>query len=125
LSWSILPQVELEVELPGGVARRRLAIVVHEGQTQLDDPQQVDVAAQQLVVVVRRGAKFADRASYHARELGVHCHIVVLLHHLADCAELLLQVMLPHVPDAALLVAGYVDLAMCRATDGRGHCLRN
>lgn len=119
-----LRQIEFEVELPGGVAGRRLAILVHERQAQLDDAQQIDVAAQHLVLVVSRRPELANRLGDDARELGVHGHIVVLVNDLPDGAELLLDIVLPHVADAALLVvrnaAGRM-LAVHRS-DGRRHC---
>lgn len=123
-----LRQVKFEVELPCGVAGRCLAVLVHERQAQLDDAQQVDVAAQHLVLVVGRRAKLTDRLGHDAGELGVHGHIVVLGDDLAYGAELLLDVALPHVADAAVLVVRYVARAVLRpvqtpTADCRRHVL--
>jgi hypothetical protein len=53
LGVHVLRQVELEVELPGGgPVLRHLSLVVQEGQPQLDDLQQVDIASQKLVLVI-------------------------------------------------------------------------
>jgi len=63
LGVHVLRQVELEVELPGGgTAFRQLSLVVQEGQPQLDDLQEVDVASQELVLVVGGGFELAWNA---------------------------------------------------------------
>jgi hypothetical protein len=60
LGVHVLRQVELEVELPGGgTAFRQLSLVVQEGQPQLDDLQEVDVASQELILVVGGGFELA------------------------------------------------------------------
>ena len=60
LGVHVLRQVELEVELPRGHAvGGQVRPLVHEGQAQLDDLEQVDVAAQQLILVVGRGGELA------------------------------------------------------------------
>ena len=64
-------EVELEVELPGGGPRGVVPVLVHEAEAQLDDLQQVHVAAQQLVLVVHRAAELPDGPHHHARELRV------------------------------------------------------
>jgi len=46
------PERELEVELVRAHARGELAILVAERQPQLDDLQQVNIAAQRLVVEI-------------------------------------------------------------------------
>jgi hypothetical protein len=50
-----------EVELPGGDALRHVSPAVQEGQPQLDDLEQVHVAAQQLVLVVGARLEVSDR----------------------------------------------------------------
>jgi hypothetical protein len=50
-----------EVELPGGDALRHVSPAIQEGQPQLDDLEQVHVAAQQLVLVVRARLEVSDR----------------------------------------------------------------
>lgn len=64
-------EVEFEVELPGVNARRIFSLLICESQAQLDDFQQVDVAAQELVLVIDGAAEFTDRPHHHARELRV------------------------------------------------------
>ena len=64
-------EVELEVELPGGGAGWIISFLVHEGQTQLDDLEQVHVTPQQLVLVVHRAAELADRPDDDAGEFCV------------------------------------------------------
>lgn len=49
--WDSL-DAEPKVELPRANPGRELAPLVRQGQSELDDPQQVDVAPQRLVVVV-------------------------------------------------------------------------
>ena len=48
-----------------------VAVLVGEREADLDDLEKVDVAAQQLVLVVGGAAKLADRARHHARKLRV------------------------------------------------------
>ncbi len=50
-----------EVELPGGDALRHVSPAVQEGESQLDDLEQVHVAAQQLVLVVGARLEVSDR----------------------------------------------------------------
>ena len=56
-------QVEFEVELPGGDWQSSVSLVVEERQANLDDFQEVHVAPQELVLVVRRASKFANGSS--------------------------------------------------------------
>lgn len=46
--------VEPKVELPGADSRSEFPVLVGEGEAELNDPEQVDVASQGLVVVVAR-----------------------------------------------------------------------
>ncbi|TYZ66592.1 hypothetical protein PybrP1_002589 [[Pythium] brassicae (nom. inval.)] len=95
----VLAQAELEVELPHGYVAHEGAVLVEKRHAQLDDAQQVDVAAQRLVLVVGRGRERADGPRHHARVLRVHGHVALALHHLADQRHGLLQVACPHVAD--------------------------
>jgi len=67
----VLRKVELKVELPCGRPWRILSLLVHEGEAQLNDLQQVHVAAQQLVLVVGVAAEHPDRPGDYTRKLGV------------------------------------------------------
>eukprot|EP00964_Phaeocystis_antarctica_P049726 scaffold28807_cov67-Phaeocystis_antarctica.AAC.18 len=62
---------EFEVELKGADARGQLALLVTEGEANLDDLQKVDVAAQRLVVKVGRRLEGADGTGDDPRELCV------------------------------------------------------
>ena len=62
---------EFEVELEGADARGQLALLVTEGEADLDDLQKVDVAAQRLVVKVGRRLEGADGTGDDPRELCV------------------------------------------------------
>lgn len=64
-------EVELEVELPRGRPRGIFPLFVHECEAQLDDFQQVHVAAQQLVLVVSVAPEFPDGSGHHAWKLSV------------------------------------------------------
>lgn len=64
-------EVEFEVELPGVNARRILPLLICESQAQLDDFQQVNVAAKELVLIIYGAAEFTDRPDHHAGELRV------------------------------------------------------
>ena len=99
----------------GGPAQR-----VDGASHQLDDLQQVAVAAQRLVVVVRVPLELPDGARHHARELRIlrearqeltggiimrpnkggahHADVRVFLKDGPNDFELLLQVVLPHIP---------------------------
>lgn len=70
--WRVDPrEIELEVELPRRRAGRIVAILVHEREAELDDLQQVDVAPQQLVLVVHCAAELADWPDDDAGEFCV------------------------------------------------------
>lgn len=62
---------EAEVELPSTDAGGEFSALVGEGEAELDDAEEVDVAPKGLVVVVGRAAEGADRAGDDSRELGV------------------------------------------------------
>jgi hypothetical protein len=60
-----------EVELPRADSWCQLAVLVRKGDTELNDPEQVDVTPEGLVVVVARATEGSDRTGDDARELGV------------------------------------------------------
>ncbi len=62
---------ESKVELPRRALGREVAVLVREGDADLYDLEQVDVAAHGLVVVVRRRLEAAYRAGDDAGEFGV------------------------------------------------------
>lgn len=64
-------EVEFEVELPGVDARRIFPLLICESQTQLDDFQQVNVTAQELVLIIDGAAEFTDRPDNNPGELRV------------------------------------------------------
>ena len=66
-----LREVEFEVELPRRRAGGVVPVLVHEREPELDDLQEVDVAAQQLVLVVHGAAELANRSDHHTREFCV------------------------------------------------------
>lgn len=53
-------ETELEVELPCRELGRRIAILVHESETELNDLQKINIAAQQLILVVGLRSELAD-----------------------------------------------------------------
>ena len=67
----ILAQVKVEVELPCAYFLGHVSVFVCEGEADLDDAQEVDVAPHSLVVVVPRGAKDTYGSGDHAWKLGV------------------------------------------------------
>lgn len=64
-------EVELKIKLPRCGAGRIVSIFVHEGEAELDDLQEVDVAPEQLVLVVHCAAELADGPDHHSRKLCV------------------------------------------------------
>lgn len=64
-------EVKFEVELPRCRAGRIISIFVHEREAELDDLQEVDVAPEQLVLVVHCAAELADGPNHHSRKLCV------------------------------------------------------
>lgn len=67
----VVVDAELKVELPRADARGEFAVLVAQSQAELDDPEQVDVTPQSLVVVVARPAKRPDWSCDDSRELSV------------------------------------------------------
>lgn len=57
--WQDLRKVELEVELPCASILGDISIFICKGNAQLDHLEQIDIAAQSLIVIVSRGAKVA------------------------------------------------------------------
>ena len=58
LGVHVLGQVELEVELPRGyTVGRQVCRLVHESQAELDDLERVDIAPEQLILIVGRGSE--------------------------------------------------------------------
>lgn len=64
-------KVEFEVELPGVDARRILPLLICESQAQLDNFQQVNVTAEELVLIIYGAAEFTDRPDNNSGELRV------------------------------------------------------
>lgn len=64
-------KVEFEVELPGVDARRIFPLFICESQAQLDNFEQVNVAAKKLVLIIYGAAEFTDRPDNNSRELCV------------------------------------------------------
>ena len=65
------PETKLEVELKGGHTRRSLPLLVVEGDSKLNQFQEIDVRLQQLVLVVGSTLKVSDRLGHYPRELCV------------------------------------------------------
>ena len=65
------PEAEPEIELERGLPGRPLAILVVERHSQLNQLQQVHVALQQLVLIVRGTLEFTDGLSHDSRKLSV------------------------------------------------------
>jgi hypothetical protein len=65
-------QIKLKIKLPGGVRSGRwLPIFVEEGEPKLYYSEEVNVAPQQLVLVVRSASEFPYRPRHHTREFRV------------------------------------------------------
>lgn len=58
-----LRETELEIELPGRVIRSSVSIFIHKCETKLDNLEEIDVTAEQLILVVGGRSKFANRSS--------------------------------------------------------------
>jgi hypothetical protein len=55
-------KTEFEIELKSRQVWGRVAVLIHESESELNDLQQIDVAAEQLVLVVGCRSKLSDRA---------------------------------------------------------------
>lgn len=53
-------ETKLEIELPCRVVGRCVAVLVHECETELDDLEEIYVAAKQLILVIGCGTELAD-----------------------------------------------------------------
>ncbi len=71
------PETELEVKLKGTHAWRPLSLVVVEGQSELDELEQVHIALEQLVLVLCGTTKLPNRFGHNTWKLCVlwvmHC----------------------------------------------------
>ena len=68
-------KIKLEVELPRAHVLGEIPLRVRKRQSQLNHLEQVHVAPQRLVVVIRRRPKVANRSRYDAWKLRVLCCI--------------------------------------------------
>eukprot|EP00268_Persea_americana_P029904 TRINITY_DN288_c2_g2_i1.p2 TRINITY_DN288_c2_g2~~TRINITY_DN288_c2_g2_i1.p2 ORF type:complete len:149 (+),score=17.55 TRINITY_DN288_c2_g2_i1:506-952(+) len=93
------PEIELPDAEPVGAAGGEVAVLVGEGETELDQFKEIDVGLQRLVEVVGGGFEAADAAEDDAGELGVHGDVGVVVDNVADLGEFLLEVVLPDVSD--------------------------
>jgi len=93
----ILADVETEIKLPRGAARRLLAVLIVKREPDLNDLEQIDVAAEQLILVVGRALELPDGPRDDPRELGIHGDVGVLLDDVAHFTEFLIEVIIPHV----------------------------
>lgn len=66
-----LRKVEFEIELPGAKAWWCFALFIKESETQLDDLKEVNIASQQLVLVICIASKLSNGPRHHTRELSV------------------------------------------------------
>lgn len=64
-------KVKLEVKLPRCCARGIIPFLIHEREPELDDLQEVDIAPQQLVLVIHCAPKLSDRSDNNSGELCV------------------------------------------------------
>ena len=85
-----------------GVDGGQLAVGGPQGDADLDGFEDVDVAAQGLVVVLGFAAgEVADGTGYYAGELGVHADVGVGCYQLAQHGHFRVEVVLPDFADAA------------------------
>lgn len=79
-------KVKLEVKLPRCCARGIISFLIHEREPKLDDLQEVDIAPQQLVLVIHCAPKLSNRSDNNSGELCVlvnninKCWFTVFLH---------------------------------------------
>lgn len=66
-----LREIEFEIELEHGTTRREVSVLIHKRDAELDDFEQIHVAAMQLVLVLRIAAEFTDWPGYDAWEFCV------------------------------------------------------
>ena len=68
---SYLPQTECKIELPCTCSRRTFSVLIEEGDTELNDLQQITIALECLVVVVGGCLEVSQRSRYDAREFSI------------------------------------------------------
>ncbi|URD99341.1 hypothetical protein MUK42_32230 [Musa troglodytarum] len=125
--------VELpEVELPhdgaaAGGGGREVAFGVGEGEAELDEVEEVDVGAEDVVVAVGDGLEVAEGADGDARKLGVHGYEREVVDDLADHGELGFEVVGPDVADldAGGIVALRHRLGIGWVAGRKRWCIRN
>mmetsp|Transcript_16727 Transcript_16727/g.42490 ORF Transcript_16727/g.42490 Transcript_16727/m.42490 type:complete len:350 (-) Transcript_16727:427-1476(-) len=111
LGVHVVGEAELEVELPARTVVCEIAILVGKRDAELDELEQVHVAAQRLVLKVNRAIVWPDRAGHHTRKLSVHGHVVELGDGLPDGLHFFFEVVPPHVADLQALALVLVDVA--------------
>mmetsp|Transcript_62637 Transcript_62637/g.123297 ORF Transcript_62637/g.123297 Transcript_62637/m.123297 type:complete len:220 (+) Transcript_62637:347-1006(+) len=117
LREDIFRSVEFEVE-PPSEALRAIPLRVGQGQGDLQNPCQVHVALQCLVIVQCDVVERPSGSRDDARKLRFQRHVIVNLNQVADPVDGLLQVVLPHHVDITIprrlgKVQGLPDNSAC------------
>ena len=99
----VVLRIELtKVELPDAapaVGRREITLIVGEGETQLDELEEVDVGFEGLVVELGGGLEIPHGAEDNSGEFGVHGNVGEIIYYLADERDFFFQVVVPHFSD--------------------------
>jgi hypothetical protein len=61
----------VKVELPGRSVGGKIAVLVCKSDTNLDDFEQIDIAAHRLIVIVAAGFKAPNWARNYSRKFGI------------------------------------------------------
>lgn len=67
----VVLRIEVEVKLPGAPFRGYLPLSIGQSNSELDELQDVNVAAHRLIVIIRRSLKLSNRSCYYGWEFTV------------------------------------------------------
>mmetsp|Transcript_2353 Transcript_2353/g.7136 ORF Transcript_2353/g.7136 Transcript_2353/m.7136 type:complete len:229 (+) Transcript_2353:364-1050(+) len=106
LRKQVSPSMEAKVEPPRRDPLRPVPLGVRERHADLDDPRQIDIALERLVIVIGVVTEGPRRPGDDAGELRVHGDVLVGLRHVPHPHDLLLEVVVPHLLRSPLLPLG-------------------
>ena len=95
----IVIEVEAKVELPNAFPFGLSPILITQCESELNDLQEVDVATQGLIMIIRRGFESADRSSNDPREFGIHSDVWIILYKVPDDSHFTVQIISPNIAD--------------------------
>lgn len=114
----VLSEAEFKIELPGGYPWWEAALSIRKCEPELNDLEEVHIAAQRLVVILGGTLEIANRSRYDPWEFSVHGNVGIVFNDVTNVGHLLFQVFGPHLPNfwfESIRVRSHSFFASCTA----------